>query len=116
MGHEGHQVSVRRGYLFEDGFRALYGRPERVLKGPLRVDFVDAYGYQEAGVDGGGLLKDFLDSLCKDAFSPDRGLFVEAEEHRLYPNPASGDFYGASHLAYFEFLGSALGKAIYEGA
>lgn len=35
-------------------------------------------------------------------------------EHQLYPNPASRQV-SSDHLAFFEFFGRMLGKALYEG-
>ena len=38
--------------------------------------------------DGGGLFKDFLESLVKEGFNSERGLFVASAANQLYPNPA----------------------------
>lgn len=56
-------------------------------------------GSPEAGIDGGGLLKEFLDTLVKEAFSPARGLFVETPAHALYPNPFSRALVAATGTA-----------------
>ena len=40
------------------------------LKGRIQVSFVDQFGLDEAGIDGGGLFKEFMTSLCKRAFDP----------------------------------------------
>lgn len=110
----GERVRVRRNNLFTDGMRALHNRSRDALKGSIKVEFVDAFGVEEAGIDGGGLLKDFIESLCKEAFSPELGLFRETADHKLYPNPHSG-YATEEYLTCFEFLGIALGKAMYEG-
>lgn len=63
-------VEVRRQYLFEDAFQKLAHVPEQRLKNRLQIAFKG-----EAGIDGGGLLKEFLDELAKRMFDPMLGLF-----------------------------------------
>ena len=91
-------------------------QPPGSLKGLVRVQFVNEHGVEEAGVDGGGLFKDFLSALIEEAFDPVKtGLFVETPDRTLYPNPASYLRAGPDHLRKLEFLGAILGKAVYEG-
>lgn len=40
-----------------------------------------------AGIDGGGVFKEFLTSLAKEVFDSDRGLWLSTEQNELYPNP-----------------------------
>jgi ubiquitin-protein ligase E3 C len=40
-----------------------------------------------AGIDGGGVFKEFLTSLAKEVFDSDRGLWLSTKKHELYPNP-----------------------------
>lgn len=53
-------LRVRRDRLFEDGFDRFGAMTAAELKGQIRIVFVNEYGAEEAGVDGGGLFKDFL--------------------------------------------------------
>lgn len=53
--------------LLQDGFEQLGGAD---LTGRVRIQFVDEHGTHEAGVDGGGLFKDFMEGLVKEGFSP----------------------------------------------
>jgi len=80
----------------------------------LRIEFISAQGYHEAGIDGGGLFKEFLDVLTHQAWDPALGLFVTLDSQQLWPNPASLAAFGDQHLHYFEFLGRMLGKAMYD--
>lgn len=105
--------SIRRSHIFEDGYSAL-AHLGPSLKGRLRVSFINADGLPEAGIDGGGVFKEFLTELAKIAFDPRLGLFKEAHSNRLYPNPVSGAVV-PDHVSKFEFLGRILGKAMYEG-
>lgn len=105
-------VTVRRDQLFEDGLQGLGALPAEALRGRVRIQFVNALGAPEAGVDGGGLFKDFLDDLVKGAFDPRHGLWRETAGHALYPDPAA---FAPEHLRRLRFMGAVLGKALREG-
>jgi hypothetical protein len=47
--------------------------PDRV-KGRLRIQYVNEAGLPEAGIDGGGLFKDFMEELLRQGFSPQVGV------------------------------------------
>eukprot|EP00186_Timspurckia_oligopyrenoides_P001890 CAMPEP_0182447254 /NCGR_PEP_ID=MMETSP1172-20130603/13556_1 /TAXON_ID=708627 /ORGANISM="Timspurckia oligopyrenoides, Strain CCMP3278" /LENGTH=1045 /DNA_ID=CAMNT_0024643631 /DNA_START=152 /DNA_END=3292 /DNA_ORIENTATION=- len=107
-------VTIRREYVYEDAFSSLNGLHSE-LKKQVRVKFVDSHGMEEAGIDGGGVFKEFLHDFMSKAFSPSLyGLFKTTEDGRLYPNPSSGVL-GANHLDQFEFLGRMLAKALFDG-
>jgi ubiquitin-protein ligase E3 C len=108
-------VSVRRGRVLADAFAALGSAPPEELRGRLRVAFVAEGGWEEAGVDGGGLFKEFLEELVKEGFSPEAGLFRATADNRLYPAPlaAAPDPRAAARM--LDFLGRVLGKALWEG-
>jgi len=80
----------------------------------VKVAFINEFGASEAGIDGRGLFKDFITSLCKQAFDPEHGLFRATAEERLYPSPAS-ELATSEHLQCFELLGAVLGKCLYDG-
>ncbi|KAI4964438.1 hypothetical protein ZWY2020_005801 [Hordeum vulgare] len=109
-----HRFKIRRSRLLEDAFDQLSLLSEEDLKGPIRVSFVNEHGVEEAGIDGGGIFKDFMENITRAAFDVQYGLFKETVDHVLYPNPGSGLVH-EQHLQYFHFLGSLLGKAMYEG-
>ena len=44
---------------------------------------------RRAGIDGGGVFKEFLTSLCKEVFDTDRGLWLANKKNELYPAPHS---------------------------
>ncbi|KAI8438743.1 hypothetical protein MSG28_011151, partial [Choristoneura fumiferana] len=56
-------ISVRRTHLYEDAFDKLSPDNEPDLKLKLRVQLVNQAGAEEAGVDGGGLFREFLSEL-----------------------------------------------------
>lgn len=68
----------------------------------LQIEFVSETGLQEAGIDGGGLYKAFMDSFAKAAFDVGLGFFQPTSAELLFPNPASS-LLGDHHLHYFNF-------------
>ncbi|GJJ13246.1 hypothetical protein Clacol_007497 [Clathrus columnatus] len=104
---------VRRGSISRDGFDQLSGLgPE--LKGPVEIQFIDQFGQEEAGIDGGGVFKEFLTSLSKEVFDTNRGLWLTTKQQELYPNPHS--YATEQHqLDWYKFIGHILGKALYDG-
>ncbi|KAF5192738.1 E3 ubiquitin protein ligase, partial [Thalictrum thalictroides] len=80
----------------------------------IRVSYVNEFGVEEAGIDGGGIFKDFMENITRTAFDVQYGLFKETSDHLLYPNPGSGLVH-EQHLKFFHFLGLVLGKAMLEG-
>ncbi|THH16719.1 hypothetical protein EW146_g3984 [Bondarzewia mesenterica] len=105
------RAKVRRGHIAEDGFDKL---GDADLRMPIEITFIDQFGYPEAGIDGGGVFKEFLTDLCKEAFDSDRGLWLANKQNELYPNPHS---YATDphNLNWYRFIGRILGKALYEG-
>lgn len=41
----------------------------------IRVSFVNEFGVEEAGIDGGGIFKDFMENITRAAFDVQYGLF-----------------------------------------
>lgn len=130
-----HHAKIRRDNVFEDAYSEFYQLADG-LKEPIQITFVDKFGAVEAGIDGGGVTKEFLTSVTQEAFSGSSGLnlFVENDKHLLYPNPAAMDerkdllrqagvAEGSPEwnelirhiLRRYEFLGRIIGKCMYEG-
>uniref|UniRef100_A0A1D2AFA3 HECT-type E3 ubiquitin transferase n=1 Tax=Auxenochlorella protothecoides TaxID=3075 RepID=A0A1D2AFA3_AUXPR len=113
-GLPGTRFTVRRAFLLEDGMAALLRLDAAALKARCAVTFVDALGREEAGIDAGGLQKEFLECFVAAGVDPRRGLFSAVPgTGAVYPNPLAAQLEGG-WLA-LEALGSALGKALYEG-
>ncbi|KAJ0182387.1 hypothetical protein K1T71_001756 [Dendrolimus kikuchii] len=106
-------ISVRRTHLYEDAFDKLSPENEPDMKLKLRVQLINQAGAEEAGVDGGGLFREFLSELLKSAFDPNRGLFRLTKDNMLYPNPGVHLLYDDFPMHYY-FVGRMLGKALYE--
>lgn len=107
-------VSIRRQHLFDDAFNKL-SNLGKALRATIRVRFIDEHGMEEAGIDGGGMFKEFMHEVLLLGFSPySYGLFKSTPDRRLYPNPdapiATEDL-----KTHFTFLGHLLGKAVFDG-
>lgn len=130
-----HHAEIRRENTFEDAYYHFYQLGEG-LKEPIQITFIDQFGAPEAGIDGGGVTKEFLMSVTKDALDPNlhHAMFKETPQKSLYPNPLLYDetvrYYaraGAApktddftsslsiFLRRFQFLGRIIGKCLYEG-
>lgn len=108
------EIVIRRGHIIEDGFQQLNNLGSR-LKSGIHVSFVNESGLPEAGLDYGGLSKEFLTEIAKAAFSPEYGLFTQTltSDRHLIPNTAAR--FLDNGIQMIEFLGRIVGKALYEG-
>ncbi|KAH6605718.1 ubiquitin- ligase e3 c [Trichoderma cornu-damae] len=131
-----HHAKIRRGQLFDDAFEQFYQLGEG-LKDPIQITFVDQFDTPEAGIDGGGVTKEFLTSVTSEMFGNGLGglgMFVSSDKGLLYPNPTAMDVLRESmrqqglaesdpewrdavsdFLNRYEFLGRIVGKCMYEG-
>ncbi|GMF20684.1 unnamed protein product [Phytophthora lilii] len=114
------QVRVKRDEIVDNSFdffqEICNTMSPAALKSRIKVTFVNEQGLEEAGIDGGGVFKEFIDSLTKNAFSPEYGFFLETDEHLLYPNPGARYIVDTRKEALdrYRFLGRVLAKAVYE--
>ncbi len=59
------EITVRRTDIIGDGYSALHSIGA-AIKGRLMVTFVSQHGVLEAGIDHGGLIKEFLEEVSTD--------------------------------------------------
>lgn len=111
------KVEIRRDELYVDSMRQLSQLGPK-LKRRIQVSFINKHGAHEAGIDGGGVFKEFIDDLIKDAFSigdestSSRRFFSVTPLQTLTVN--TDMLFDQSLLSHYEFLGRVLGKAVYE--
>lgn len=112
--YESYSMMIRRDAIFEDGFQAFQTNKLN-LKGKMRIFYVDEFGMQEKGVDGGGIFKEFLNDICKIVFDPGYGLFkITEQDQQLYPNPSARAFIGEEYKEIYRFIGILIGRALYD--
>eukprot|EP00922_Rhytidocystis_sp_ex-Travisia-forbesii_P064094 GHVS01095304.1.p2 GENE.GHVS01095304.1~~GHVS01095304.1.p2 ORF type:complete len:378 (+),score=56.09 GHVS01095304.1:1487-2620(+) len=98
--------AVRMGYIRRPNRFRDDGGGGGDLRKQLKVKFRG-----EAGVDEGGVTKEFFLLLVQELFNPDYGMFKHYEEQRIVW------FHSASleHDSQFELIGIVLGLAMYNG-
>ncbi|XP_066537591.1 ubiquitin-protein ligase E3C [Hoplias malabaricus] len=111
---DGINITIRRNYIYEDAYDKLSPENEPDLKKRIRVHLLNAHGLDEAGIDGGGIFREFLSELLKSGFNPNQGFFRTTNEGLLYPSPTAEMLIGESFTQHYYFLGRILGKALYE--
>uniref|UniRef100_A0A8C4QGR2 HECT-type E3 ubiquitin transferase n=1 Tax=Eptatretus burgeri TaxID=7764 RepID=A0A8C4QGR2_EPTBU len=112
----GINVVIRRNYIYEDAFDKLSPENEPDLRKQIRVHLLNAHGLDEAGIDGGGIFREFLNELLRAGFNPHQGFFRTTHQGLLYPNPEARLLVGDSFARHYFFLGRILGKVLISGA
>nr|VZI47413.1 unnamed protein product [Spirometra erinaceieuropaei] len=106
-------IMIHRNRIVEDGYQQLANLSTTQLRMKIRVQFINAMGLDEVGIDLDGVFKEFLEESLRRVFDPSLNLFRVTTDQRLYPSPTSHIQDG--HLQLFEFVGKLLAKAVYEG-
>lgn len=112
---DAYRLVVHRATIYEDAFSALSLLKAPDLRRPIRVQMVNWAGLDEAGVDGGGIFREFLSELLQTALDPSRGFFTTTHDQLLYPNPLAQFLYPDDYQDHFFFIGRIVAKLIYEG-
>lgn len=110
---EGHmRICVRRDNLLSDSVSAVMSLGREDMRKIWRFEFMG-----EAGIDAGGLAKEWFLLVTKAIFDADSGLWLSSTGNQMLMriNPASEISCPEDHLIYFRFLGRVLGKALFEG-
>ncbi|XP_070502808.1 ubiquitin-protein ligase E3C [Chironomus tepperi] len=106
-------ITVRRTHLYEDAFDKLSPENEPNLRTKFRVQMINEQGLEEAGIDGGGIFREFLSELIKSSFDPNKGFFILTKDNMLYPNPSASIIH-ENYKQHYYFIGRMLGKALFE--
>ncbi|ETW03894.1 hypothetical protein H310_04319 [Aphanomyces invadans] len=104
-------LRIQRDRIVQDSFQGF--QAVESLKGRMQITFINEQGLEEAGVDGGGVFKEYIDTLTKTAFSTEFPYFRATDDRLLYPNPLA-HVVSDDAVAHFRFLGRVLAKAVYE--
>jgi hypothetical protein len=106
------KLTIRRSHLLEDSLAGLSSHGGDELRNRVFVRFVNAAGAAEAGIDQGGLFKEWLTESVAALCDPRRGLFATHDGCLSVSAAAAASHEGRLllHLA-----GRIVGKALYEG-
>lgn len=69
------RINIRRNRLIEDAYTHLASLPSNILKGTVRISFVNDFGLREAGIDQDGVFKEFLQNVIKQVVDLKFNLF-----------------------------------------
>ena len=107
-----YRIRIRRDYLYEDALDNLsLDNAPNLKTARINVEMINMFGADEAGIDGGGLFREFMLKVLETGFDPNRGFFILTSDGFLYPNPNVRLLVESYHQHYF-FLGRMLAKAI----
>lgn len=135
-----HHADISRDQVLETAFSEFWKLGEG-LKDPISITFFDRFGDEEAGIDGGGVTKEFLMAFAAEAFSlkPSKpygiSYFLANDQNMVFPNPLALEEAAAVEriaafapptpaqiqnleqkvLQRYEFIGRVVGKCLYEG-
>jgi len=110
--NEGHmRMNVRRDYLLSDSMEAVMSLTRKDLRKVWRFEFIG-----EAGIDAGGLAREWFELVTDEVFDPDMGLWQTSPSNQMCMqiNPASEMSCPDDHLIYFRFIGRVMGKAMFD--
>lgn len=88
--NEGHmRMNVRRQYLLGDSVDAVMSLSRKDLRKLWRFEFIG-----EAGIDAGGLAREWFQLVTQEIFDPDMGLWQSSQVNQMCMqiNPASGAY------------------------
>eukprot|EP00245_Coleochaete_scutata_P000270 TRINITY_DN1033_c0_g2_i4.p1 TRINITY_DN1033_c0_g2~~TRINITY_DN1033_c0_g2_i4.p1 ORF type:complete len:524 (+),score=94.91 TRINITY_DN1033_c0_g2_i4:229-1800(+) len=102
-------VVIRRSQIFQDSYLQLASVSDEDLRNPLSVHFVG-----EVGRDDGGVTRDWYSALSKEIVNPSYALFTASasDNYTFQVNPSSD--VNPDHLDFFRFIGTVIGKAIFD--
>lgn len=101
-------ISIRRDQVFLDSYRALFFKSNDEIKNSkLDISFKG-----EAGVDEGGVTREWYQVLSRQMFNPDYALFIPVASDKTTFRPNRTSSINPEHLSFFKFIGMIIGKAI----
>ncbi|RQM12506.1 hypothetical protein DD237_008387 [Peronospora effusa] len=105
------KLRVQREHILVESMEQLLGIQPEHIHFPLRIEFVG-----EAGIDAGGLQREWFSILFGRLLDDELGLFMTCHRHTqaVAINPHSEDC-TADHLLYFRGIGRLLGRSLLEG-
>ncbi|KAL6944530.1 hypothetical protein ACO0RG_001267 [Hanseniaspora osmophila] len=104
------EATISRDNVLLDSFNAFDSLGEK-FKGKLSLTFTNEFG-EEAGIDGGGLTKEFLTSVTANGFLEHPALFAENIDHEIFCKPYNN--ISLENYRLIRFMGKCLGKCLYE--
>jgi E3 ubiquitin-protein ligase HUWE1 len=102
------RVNVGRDNIFIESFQQLNSIAVKDMKAPMEITFKG-----EAGIDAGGVSRDYFIKLSQEMFNPNFALFSLTDNGVSF-HPNTNSSINPDHLHFFRFVGRMIGKAIYD--
>eukprot|EP00339_Tiarina_fusa_P008728 CAMPEP_0117005130 /NCGR_PEP_ID=MMETSP0472-20121206/5861_1 /TAXON_ID=693140 ORGANISM="Tiarina fusus, Strain LIS" /NCGR_SAMPLE_ID=MMETSP0472 /ASSEMBLY_ACC=CAM_ASM_000603 /LENGTH=853 /DNA_ID=CAMNT_0004706293 /DNA_START=42 /DNA_END=2603 /DNA_ORIENTATION=- len=115
------RLNVRREHILEDSFQGVMSLSRRDMRKVWRVEFIG-----ESGIEEGGLIREWYQSVCNEIMDPRHGLWKpsEADPSRMAicgprpspqaTSPASESIQEEDWPLYYRFFGRVMGKALFD--
>uniref|UniRef100_K3W795 HECT-type E3 ubiquitin transferase n=1 Tax=Globisporangium ultimum (strain ATCC 200006 / CBS 805.95 / DAOM BR144) TaxID=431595 RepID=K3W795_GLOUD len=105
-------AGIHREHVLKQSFQIFLTAPTATLRRRLRVDFME-----EPGIDGGGILREWIHLICNQVFSDKLGIFqlTNSSAHQGYWISRNAGKHCRNHLQMYQFFGKLIGKALLEG-
>eukprot|EP00559_Dactyliosolen_fragilissimus_P004073 CAMPEP_0184861066 /NCGR_PEP_ID=MMETSP0580-20130426/5841_1 /TAXON_ID=1118495 /ORGANISM="Dactyliosolen fragilissimus" /LENGTH=825 /DNA_ID=CAMNT_0027358429 /DNA_START=1494 /DNA_END=3968 /DNA_ORIENTATION=+ len=91
-----HLLKIRRDNLYDDAMEGMNNMVGKHLRRKVQVTFINQHGAVEAGIDGGGVFREFLDDLIHVAFHYPKdegdGPIIQQDTHEGCVNNYLEDF------------------------
>jgi E3 ubiquitin-protein ligase HUWE1 len=104
------RLEISRDNILQNAFQELYHKSASEIRGKLHIQYTG-----EAGVDAGGLTRDFYTSLSKEMFAQKWLLFTRTNNGISYFPDYRSAIGNENHLDYFKFIGRMVAKGIFDG-
>lgn len=103
---------IHREHVLKQSFQIFLTAPTATLRRRLRVDFME-----EPGIDGGGILREWIHLICNQIFLDSLGIFqlTNSTAHQGYWINRNAAKQCRNHLQMYQFFGKVLGKSLLEG-
>ncbi|CAH0489338.1 unnamed protein product [Peronospora farinosa] len=107
-----HTIRIHRDRVLKQSVTLLLSVPSATLHRSFRVHFME-----EVGVDGGGILREWLHLICSQLFAEPLGLFslTSSTVHQGYWINRTATKKSNEQLRMYVFFGKLLAKALLEG-
>ncbi|KAI9907847.1 hypothetical protein PsorP6_004108 [Peronosclerospora sorghi] len=105
-------AGIHRDKVLKQSMALFLSAPSATLHRRLRVDFMN-----ENGIDGGGILREWLHLVCNQLFVETQGLFAltSSAAHQGYWIKRTAAKKTTDQLNMYVFFGRLIGKAMLEG-
>ena len=102
------EIDIDPEHIIESSFNQLFFLPHKEWRYRIKIKYI-----QNAGIDLGGLRRDWFTKVTRELFNPNYGLFIATEKNSYQPSRLS--YANPDHLKFFKFAGMIIGRVLLQG-